>query len=159
MRVGITGHQDLGNVGTITWLKNELEDTISQLKIEYGYSCLAIGADQLFAGILLKHNIPLIAVIPSENYEQTFDDELRDQYKRFLNCASEHIQLSHKQPSQIAFFDASKLLVNNCNVMIAIWNGLPAKGLGGTADVVRYATETHKKVIHLNPVTKTIKHF
>jgi len=157
MRVGITGHQDLGNEETTQWLRKELEDTISQLQIKYGYSCLALGADQLFASILLKWKIPLIAVIPSKNYEQTFDEKFRSQYKRFLEHAFERIELNYEEPSEIAFFDASKLIVNDCDLMIAIWNGLPAKGLGGTADVVKYATEVHRKVIHINPISKTIK--
>lgn len=158
MRVGITGHQDLGNAETTKWVQQELENTISRLKIKYGYSCLALGADQFFAGILLKRHIPLIAIIPSQNYEQTFDENFRSQYKHFLERAFEVIQLNYEQPSELAFFDASKLIVDDCDLMIAIWNGLPAKGLGGTADVVRYATETHKKVVHINPVSKSIKH-
>ena len=158
MTVGITGHQDFRDAETTSWLEQQLEDTISSLKITFGYSCLALGADQLFARVLLKGNVPLIAVIPSKNYEQTFDEKFRNQYKSFLDRAFEVIQLSYDQPSEIAFFEASKLMVNHCDVMIAIWNGSPSKGLGGTADVVRYSTETHKKVIHINPITKTLKH-
>lgn len=159
MKVGITGHQDLGSLETITWLRYQVEKEISNIKIDVGYSCLALGADQLFADILLKRNIPFIAVIPCRNYEQTFEEGFLDKYKFFFTQAFDRIHLDYEQPSELAFLNASKYMINNCEIMIAIWNGLPAKGLGGTADVVAYATKKHKKVIHINPISKTFKHF
>jgi hypothetical protein len=158
MRIGITGHQDLGSAEIKHWLQQQLEDIITQLNISYGYSCLALGADQLFASTLLKHDIPLIAVIPCKNYEQTFDEKSRNKYWSFIESSVERLELDYEEPSEMAFFDASKLVVNNCELMIAIWNGLPSKGFGGTADVVRYTIGIHKKLIHINPISNTLKH-
>ena len=39
---------------------------------------------------------------------------------------------------------------------IAVWNGLPAKGLGGTGDIVSYAKQLGVPVIHLALVTREI---
>jgi hypothetical protein len=37
--------------------------------------------------------------------------------------------------------DAGKVVVDRSSVLVAVWDGQPSRGLGGTADVVRYARE------------------
>jgi hypothetical protein len=37
-----------------------------------------------------------------------------------------------------------------------VWDGEPAKGLGGTGDVVGYAVQKGKDLIHLNPVNRSV---
>lgn len=44
-------------------------------------------------------------------------------------------------------------LVDNCNILFAIRNGKPAKGIGGTDDIVKYARESDKYIIHINSDT------
>ena len=41
-------------------------------------------------------------------------------------------------------------------LLLAVWDGLPAKGLGGTADIVTYATQQRKEVIHLDPCKRLV---
>jgi hypothetical protein len=43
--------------------------------------------------------------------------------------------------------------VDKSDMLIAIWDGKPAAGLGGTADAVGYALERRIKILQLNPVT------
>src|ERR1035437_748245 len=158
MKVAVTGHQNLGDNKTLNWIETQLEFTIKQINIDEGYCCLAIGADQLFAEIILRNKIPLIVIIPSHNYQNTFDNFHINNYKLLLNSASKKIQLEYNNPTETAFFEASKLMLTHCDLLIAIWNKHhPAKGFGGTADVVKYAKEIKKKIIHIDPLTKTIK--
>jgi len=154
MKAGITGHQNL-TTNESDWLKKELEIDIKRMKIEEAYSCLAIGADQLFARIILANNIPLIAVTPCRKYEQTFDINNIKLYKNLVAQTVSRIQLDFDSPSEEAFYEAGKTVVNNSDLVFAFWDNLPAKGLGGTADIVSYAKKLNKKVIHLNPLTKT----
>jgi len=72
MKVGITGHQNIGSNETIRWVKNILAAHIKELSIELGFTSLAIGADQLFAQLLKQSNIPYTVIIPCNNYEKTF---------------------------------------------------------------------------------------
>ena len=155
MKVGITGHQNLIDTATIDWLTKEVENEIKKMKIEEAYSCLAIGADQLFAKIILAHKISLIAIIPCREYEQTFNSDDIEIYKSFINHATNKIQLAFDSPSEEAFYEAGKTVIKNSDVIFAFWNNLPAKGLGGTADIVSYAKTLNKQIIHLNPLTKT----
>lgn len=154
MKVGITGHQNL-TADESNWLKQELETEIKKLKIEEAYSCLAIGSDQLFANVILAKKIPLIAITPCKNYEQTFDENHIEFYKSIVKQASNEIQLDFENPSEEAFYEAGKTVANKSDVVFAFWNNLPAKGLGGTADIVLFAKKSNKKIIHFNPITKT----
>jgi hypothetical protein len=74
MKIGITGHQNLGSIQQYNDIAGKLKQIISEHNITCGYTCLAKGADQLFAEILMKAGIPYNAVIPSENYEETFNE-------------------------------------------------------------------------------------
>ena len=42
-------------------------------------------------------------------------------------------------------------------MLIAIWDGLAAKGLGGTADIVRFAQSRSMRVLHIDTVARAIR--
>ena len=158
MKIGITGHQQLGSEATIGWLSKKLDELIRQHHIDSGITSLAIGADQLYAEVLRKADIPYMAIIPCNGYETTFQNTSDlERYYEFLQHASEQLQLPFEKPSETAFFEAGKQIVNLSDMVIAIWNGLPAKGLGGTGDIVKYALSLKKPVAHLNPLTQTVR--
>jgi hypothetical protein len=158
MKIGITGHQQLGSEATIVWLSDTIAGILRQYHIDVGITSLAIGADQLCAEVLRKAHIPYIAVIPSHKYETTFlhADEL-ERYQELLQHASEQVQLPFEKPSETAFYEAGKQIANLSDMLLAIWNGLPAKGLGGTGDIVEYALSIKKPVVHLDPITQTVR--
>ena len=160
MTIGITGHQDIRDDETIGLIKRVIEKTIKDNHVTSGMSCLARGADQLFAKTCIEKNVDLIAVVPSEDYETTFeDDQILSQYHRLLSQAKDIVRMEFAKSTGRAFFEASKHLVNNSTILIAIWNGKPAKGFGGTADVFEYAMRQNKNIIHFNPLSKTIKNY
>lgn len=156
MKAGITGHQDLGSIETSGWITDTISDTIEAYGVTYGFTSLAIGADQLFAKILISKGIPYQAVIPCAGYEQTFDDKHLKNYKSLLSLSDEVLKLDYEEPSEEAFFAAGKQVAKMSDLVVAVWNGKEAQGLGGTADVVKYATKQRKKVVHLNPVTQKV---
>ena len=154
MKVGVTGHQQLGGEETVVWLSHTLETCIEQYRIEQGITSLAIGADQLYAEVLKRKNIPYLAVIPSADYVTTFtNDHDLARYQEFLQEAFEIIHLPFEQGSETAYYEAGKRVVDLSDLLLAIWNGLPARGLGGTADIVQYALSRKKQVIHINPLS------
>lgn len=156
MKLGITGHQDLGDSFIINWIEKEILTALNGLRIEKAFSSLAAGADQLFAALVLSIHVPLIAVIPSHHYERTFAADNLERYYLLLKQASQIVQLAFEYPSEAAFYKAGKRIVEECDILFAVWNNRPAKGLGGTADIVDYAKLLNKKVIHFNPVTQTV---
>ncbi|MGG0777294.1 hypothetical protein ABE060_19000 [Bacillus rugosus] len=151
MNLGITGHQELGPENWESKIAEKLTDIIKKHPVRMGYTCLAKGADQLFAQSLIELNVPFTAVIPSSNYEATFEGENAiSTYNELLGKADKQIKLPFSQPEEKAFFEAGKCVADNADILIAIWNGQAAKGLGGTGDIVKYSIEKKKKVIHLN---------
>jgi hypothetical protein len=158
MKIGMTGHQNIGSSESIRWVSRMLEDIISRYKIELGYTSLAIGADQLFARLLKKYKIQYIAIIPSQRYERTFENKHLKDYFDLLESAKDIILLDFKEPCEVAYYEAGKLVVDQSDILIAIWNGRNARGLGGTGDIVKYAMGSRKKIIHINPNTYNVSY-
>lgn len=158
MITAVSGHRNLGSAETSQWVANELTKTTAAVRITRGLTCLAIGADQLFAEVLLTHQIGYTAVIPCALYEDSFSPEELVGYRRLLQQAKDQYLLpTFNEPSDPAYMAAGKYIVENCELLIAVWNGQPAKGLGGTGDVVAYALSRRIPVLHINPVSREVR--
>lgn len=157
MSAGITGHQDLGDQETRRWVVATLRAEILRRPFDVGLTSLAVGADQVFAEVLLEAGIPYEVVLPCARYEETFSaGEARARFQALLERARGVHELPFAQPSQEAFFEAGKRIALRCEVLFAVWNGLPARGLGGTGDVVGYARSLGRSLVHINPVTRAV---
>jgi hypothetical protein len=158
MIIGVTGHQKLDNPADWEWVQGELNRILDGTPSPIvGVSSLAIGADQLFAQAVLHHQGSLEVVIPFHNYERTFDDGPdKENYLRLLKAASKVDVLERKGSDEVCYFEAGKEVVSRADLLIAIWNGEPAAGLGGTGDAVNYALQNQRRVIHINPVTHQV---
>lgn len=156
MIAGITGHQNPGDATVLQWIRATLAEQIADRAIRRGLSSLAVGVDQIFVEVLQSMQIEFEAVIPCEGYEATFGDAAaRARYARLLAGAATVHQLPFRTPTEQAFFAAGKWIVSRCDVLIAVWNGRPARGLGGTADVVAVARAQGRPWIHLDPLART----
>jgi len=152
-KVGITGHQMLSqatkqNVAqAITQLLNDLN------KPFVGVTSLAAGSDQIFAISVLASGGTLEIILPSDGYEETFEaEEDRANYDRLLSLADTVEQLSYSRPTEEAFLAAGIELARRSDMLIAVWDGQPAAGLGGTADVVSYAQRNGAKIAVVWPL-------
>ena len=156
MRVGITGHQKRPSIDWV-WVELELDAAFARLGvIDYVYSSLAAGADQVFAQVALRRGIKLIAIIPLDNYERFFEGESCQVYEQLLQQA-DIVRLAGDTNSEKAFYGAGTYIVDHVDQLIAVWDGKPAQGFGGTADIVSYA-KTHKvPVLHIDPEAHTAK--
>lgn len=140
MRIGVTGHQDIPPEA-LTYVERGIARTLARNTGDLvGISSLAAGADQIFAKAILQRGGTLYAIIPCKNYEATFSDSAeRARFSDLLAKASRVEILDHEGPSEDAFFDAGRHVVEKSDLLIAVWDGRPAQGFGGTADVVHYA--------------------
>jgi hypothetical protein len=101
--------------------------------------------------------VPFVAVIACAQIESTFSsDDDRTLFRWLLADASEAIRLPFDAPSEAAYYEAGKVAVDESDVVIAVWDGKPAKGLGGTGDIVQYARVRGKKVIHVDLVARRV---
>lgn len=153
MRIGITGHQSLEDPQGWDWVKTEMCSLLAeQPEPLIGITSLAIGADSIFAEVVLQRKGSIEAVIPFPEYELTFHVDDRDKYQRLLEAASRVTRLQKKQSDEESYLEAGKTVVDLAELLLAVWDGKPARGLGGTGDIVEYAMLKRKDIIHLNPI-------
>jgi hypothetical protein len=149
--VGITGHQALSPETRIL-VSEAVRDVLSDIDDLVIVTSLAAGADQICAEVALEFGGQLIAVLPSQDYTSSFSagDDL-DNFNRLLMRAREIRIMPFEKPSELAYWSAGQEIVNRTNWLLAIWDGKPAGGLGGTADVVGYARSKGKPVTIIWP--------
>jgi hypothetical protein len=147
---GITGHQDISK-GTRLILEPLVDETLRVVEDLIGISSLAIGADQLFANSVLRCGGRLQAVIPAIDYAERFPAGARRSYEALLGSAWQTIELPFERADESAYWAAGQEIVHRSDALIAIWDGEPAAGLGGTADVVQYARKREVPVKVLWP--------
>ena len=151
--LGVTGHQTIPTDAR-EFLVNAVQDILRDVDSPLqAFTSLAAGADQLVATELLRAGGHLHVILPSRDYERTFaaGDDLAC-FRSLLRAARAVTRLDYAEPSEEAFLAAGKSVVDNCEVLIAVWDGKPARGLGGTADIVRYARDNRKAVSVVWPV-------
>jgi hypothetical protein len=156
-RVGITGHRLLDNPKAWDWVHDALLEELARLRPPYvAVSSLAIGADQLLARLVLEQGGKLHAVLPFENIERSFSAEDVYSYRDLARQASVEI-LETEGSEEDAYLAAGQRVVRLSDVLIAVWDGMPAKGRGGTADIVRFAQREGVPIVHINPIDQTIR--
>lgn len=160
MRIGITGHQRLADPSGWEWVRGEMAQILDGARGPLvGVSSLAAGADQLFAGLVVSRGGSLEVVLPFEGYAEGFAEEREVRmFGRLLRRASKVETLRRCGNSdEEAYMEAGRRVVDTCEMLVAVWDGRPASGLGGTADVVGYALGRKRPVVHLNPVTRGVE--
>ena len=155
MNVGISGHQERDGIEW-PWVRKIICEELTKLEDVYKtFSCLAAGSDQIFAEAALSIGLPVVAVIPLDGYEKFFDGGALANYKRLLaNCEQRH--LHWKGDAESAFFEAGKFVVEASDLLLAVWDGENADGVGGTGDVVGYARSMGRPILHINPITQSV---
>lgn len=154
MSVGVTGHQELPDARMWDWVGSAIDHEIARLpKPLTGVTCLAVGADQVFARSVLKNGGCLLHVKPFSDYERTFEPKALREYLELSKGAVVDV-LSVCGSDEDAFFAAGKRVVDRSECLFAIWDGEPARGKGGTADIVAYATKKRVPIVHFNPIQR-----
>jgi len=144
--VGISGHQKMPEVAS-AFARQSLAQLLPRGQGLLGYSSLAKGADQIFAEYVLGLGAQLHVVLPCADYESTFGPtQDRARYRFLLGKAVAVDTLGFARPSEEAFFAAGRAIVDACDWLIAVWDGRPAQGPGGTADIVAYAEHLGRRV-------------
>jgi hypothetical protein len=158
LRIGVTGHRNLPDSAE---LRKAVRDAIELAITESGagpntplrltvVSALAEGADRLVANEVLARkdlNPKLVCVLPvtRENldvYRADFaSDESRQEFDHLLEQAWHQIEtpaavMSADAKREDGYLWAGQEVVRNCDVLIAIWDGQPGHGKGGTADLI-----------------------
>jgi len=140
--VAITGHRGLPPATAIlvnTALHIEISKRTSTDLI--GISCIADGADTLFAKAVLDYGGTLHVIVPAKHYRESLPTDHHPTYDQLINQANKVTRLDHLTSDPKAHMNASLYMLTEADELIAVWDGKPARGHGGTADVVNAAEE------------------
>jgi hypothetical protein len=140
-RVAITGHRGLPAPTTDLVDKAIRAALAGHAPDVTGISCLADGADQIFARAVTDLGGTLDVIIPAAEYRAGLPEESHPEYDRLLARASAVRRLPFTESTSESHMAASKLMIDEADELYAVWDGQPARGYGGTADVVAYARE------------------
>jgi hypothetical protein len=181
IKLGVTGHRVLKDQDIIAQkVKEVLNSQIYDLfdtdifkengKPSIAFTILtplAEGADRLVAREVLKLPDSIIEVVlpfSKEDYLQDFGSEgskkeFEELYHRSRNpIVLENILLAgglstieRAEARNKAYEDVGRYVVTHCNVLIALWDGKPSRGRGGTAEIVAYAREKKCPLIIISP--------
>ncbi|MFB6825330.1 hypothetical protein ACFCXA_27540 [Streptomyces virginiae] len=146
-RIGVTGHRAIPD-SVLGHVERALRAVLGghEGPLE-AFSSLAEGADQLFATIALEHGADLTVVIPSGDYEDTFEDpEALARYRSLKNRATQEVRMDFARSTDEAYYAAGTHIADSCDRLVAVWDGQPARGHGGTAEIVAYARTLGKPV-------------
>lgn len=116
-------------------------------------SPLAEGADQMAAEAALARGWQLQAILPFDRktYLADFNDEdSRGNFDRLIAAASCTLELPGDQHDPLeAYVMAGRGTVAHCDILIAVWDGLPPRGRGGTGEIVDLAIQRGTAIIHI----------
>lgn len=149
--VGATGHQEIPPPAEADIVAGVNYVLRSQPAGLVAICSLAVGTDQLVAQAVLDIGGALDVVIPCERYDETFNGADLVRFRQLLGRARRIETLRHPAPTEEAFLDAGRRVVDHCELLVAVWDGEAADGLGGTGDVVDYARSVGRKIVIIWP--------
>jgi hypothetical protein len=157
MRVGITGHQQLDDPKAWPWVAGVLRAELAKVAPpRVGVTSLAVGADQLLARLVLERGGTINAVLPFADIERSFSPEHVRAYRELAKQATVEV-LDTPGTDEDAYLAAGQRVVDLSDIVLAVWDGRPAKGKGGTADVVAYTISRGVPLIHIDPALRTVR--
>ena len=158
VRVGVTGHRSIPDESAIARAVDRVLDLIRETSsssdgapavIEV-VSPIAEGADRIVAHVALKDpgarlRVPL--PFPKEDYKNDFKtSKSRADFENLLEKACEVVVLPATPTRNAGYEQVGHYVLDNCDVLIAIWDGEPSRGQGGTAEIVEKARAMGRKL-------------
>ncbi len=122
-------------------------------------SSLAEGADRLVADAGIDASFALEVVLPfgRDEYERDFETpNSRSAYRSLLHRATAVFELNGQPADRPAAYEAAGLvMLANADLLIVIWDGHAAAGIGGTAQIVSGAVADRIPVFWIEPANPT----
>ncbi len=151
VRVGVTGHRTVPDDPRLAERVADTLARIRELAQDHGdgpvhftvVSALAEGADRLVAQTVLREpGGRLHAVLPLARAEYLTDFAGAASHDAFLALLDAAHRVSILPPfasRETAYEAGGRRVVQEADALIALWDGMPARGRGGTAEIVALA--------------------
>lgn len=139
--LAVTGHMDLTDE-SVPLVRDALRNLLAGYSEGLtGISCIAAGADSLFAEEVTEVGGRLVVVIPSQDYRaRKVKPGHAPIFDHLVEAAVEVLTLPNETADREAYEAANAELLTRADVLVAVWDGSPPAGKGGgTADTVQDA--------------------
>ncbi|WP_376694688.1 hypothetical protein [Wenzhouxiangella sp. EGI_FJ10305] len=163
LSLGVTGHRDLVEE-EIPAIRRRLRELFDLLEARYPdtplrlVTPLAEGGDRIAAEVARERDIELLVPLPLpvDVYEEDFSDHDSRKAFRELLAGAMVVEMraargNAERKRDQAYAKAGIYSSDHCQILIAIWDGKPARHSGGTAEVVEYHQFGDMAQLGLNP--------
>lgn len=142
-RIGVTGHSALSEAtGRLVAEALRAALAVHPPHELVGLTCLARGADQIFARVVLELGGSIEVVLPAADYRER---KVKPGNAAEFDALIARAAAVHTMPLPVsnreAYLAASEHILAHADAMVAVWDGARPDGAGGTADVVLAARE------------------
>lgn len=144
--VGVSGHRNLPDVEAVS---NATDEVLGTIVAAYGddslqvISPLAEGADRIVAWrALANYPVQLVVPLPMEMADYMDDFETissKAEFTTLLEQADQLFELPAEDTREACYLAAGKYVLDHSDVLIAVWDGAPPNGIGGTSEIVAEA--------------------
>lgn len=165
MKIAVTAHRpnklnnEYSGGPLSTWISYQMEAIVnnySSTSIPDFISGMALGGDTIWAWLAIKLGAILIAAIPCKNQDAKWLQPSKDIYNRILSYKKCTKACNPERPyDKNCMQDRNIWMVNNCDLLIAVWNGTE----GGTYNCLKYAISKKKEIIIIDPVKKIVYNY
>jgi hypothetical protein len=178
LRIGVTGHrQDKLLLSELARIESSIREIFVQMKVSLEQvgrdnlevfsdspahlclvSALADGADSFFATAALEAGwqIDVCLPFPREQYAQDFTSTSRlNSFNALLTQAKSVFELpGNRSDSPAAYEAAGRLILDQSDILVAVWDEIPNRGRGGTSRVVAEAIARNIPVVHIHAIRR-----
>ncbi|MEZ5100693.1 MAG: hypothetical protein R3C15_13015 [Thermoleophilia bacterium] len=152
-RVGVSGHRHLHVDDALV---HAVDDALARCERLPGpwtlVEGLAIGADALVAQRALARagwSLDALLPLPLAEYAADFSPDERSQLDALVARASRVAAVDGPRERPACYAAQGAAVVHASDLLLALWNGAPARGPGGTAEVVACARDAGRRLLWL----------
>ncbi|MEP9387291.1 DUF4231 domain-containing protein [Mesorhizobium sp. KR9-304] len=170
--IGVTGHRSLADdpeladavAGTIGRVLDSISAAAERLppQSEDGrrttlriVTMLAEGADIIGASEAMRRSVPVAVILPGSirAYRSTFErQQWLDRFDATIADAHSVTELPYEVIDAADYERANGFILAQSDLLLAVWDGKPARGRGGTGSVVQDALDRKIPVVVIDPV-------
>lgn len=142
MRIGVTGHSNL-TADSVPLVADAIRDALAENSEPItGVTCLARGADQVFARVVLDMGGTLEVVLPAADYQgRKVEPDNREDFEHLIEKATTVRVMPFETANRDAYAAAGEAILADVEALVAVWDGSPPDGRGGTGDTVSTARQ------------------
>lgn len=143
MKIALTGHRPKRlkdqRVNISLWIAKQLLKYKDE--VEEVYCGMAQGADQIFAETAQKLNIPVVCCYPYKKKKYHPNEKI------IIDKAKDVKFISEKYTGNKVYWLRDKYMVDNCDLLLAVFDGVEE---GGTWITIDYAKKIGKPICYYN---------